>query len=284
MAQTTEEIYNAIVAEKQALSSLDGLTTPTGQNQARILLNQLNSNSRVAIWRLWAWIVAFILSIQQRLWDLAKQELVDLAEQAKVGTDAWLIARMKDAQLGDTAIVTDDFKVVYATIDETKRYITKVVIGREDGNVVVKLAAGEPGSLRQLNLVELGYAQGWLNNIQSVAPRAFAISRQPDAIRLAVKIYYNPIFNATSVRSNVEDAIRAFLATNEDKAGFISIQLLTDAIQKATGVADVEIDTIEGKSATATSFSNFRTQRGYLTFAGYANYDSSGSLITMVAI
>ena len=283
MARTVSEIYNSILAEKATMSSLNGLTTPTGVNQAVVLLNQLSSTSRVAIWRLWAWVIAFIAYVMEVQWDTAKAELTSLADEAFIGSDKWLVQKVKDAQLGDIPTVSDDFKVTYPVIDPAKRYITKATVGRENGLVVVKVAAGESGSLRVLTAPELTYGQAWLSAIQFVAPKAVMVSRAADKLKLTIKIYYSGLFSSTAVSAAVADAINAYLADTGDADGFISIQALTDRIQAVAGVKDVEIDSISGRPASSASWSEFTSQRGYSPDAGFATYQAGESTITMIA-
>jgi hypothetical protein len=282
MARNVQQIFNEILAEKATLSSLNGLTTPSGVNQAQLLLGQLSSGSRVALWRLWTWIIAFSIYTMELFWDTAKSELTSLADEAFIGSAKWLAQKVKDAQLGDIPIVSDDFKVTYNTVDESKRFITKVSIGRENGVVIVKTAAGSPDALRTLSDTELSYGSAWLNAIQFVAPKAVMVRRAADKLKVDLKIYFSGLYAEADVKAGIETAIRTYLATT-DFDGLISVQKLTDSIQAVPGVNDVEVDSYQARPASSTAFTNFSNQRGYSPFAGYAVYDSGLSTITMIA-
>jgi hypothetical protein len=284
MAKTTQENFNIILAEKATMSSLNGLTTPVGVNQAQLLIGQLNSGSRVSVWRLWAWIVAFVMTIQERLWETTKAELTSLADEAFIGSSRWLSQKMKDAQLGDIPTVSDDFKVVYPVQDDSKKFITKVSIGRENGVVIVKAAASNSdGTLRILSSPEMTYGAAWLNAIQFVAPKAVLVSRVADKVKVNLKVYYSGLYAEDTVLAGVKSAINSFLA-NTDFDGLISVQGLTDAIQSVTGVKDVEIDSLQARTAASVSWSTFSDQRGYTPFAGYAIFDDGNSTITMISV
>jgi hypothetical protein len=66
MADTTEEIFNEIVAEKQSFASLSdlmpqyNLAPPTPDNPFKKLLNDVASGSIVAVWRLMIYIVGSV--------------------------------------------------------------------------------------------------------------------------------------------------------------------------------------------------------------------------------
>lgn len=282
MARSVQQIFNEILAEKATLTSLNGLTTPAGVNQAQLLLGQLSSGSRVALWRLWTWVIAFSIYTMELFWDTTKSELTSLADEAFIGSAKWLAQKVKDAQLGDIPIVSDDFKVTYNTVDDSKRFITKVSIGRENGVVIVKTAAGSPDALRALSDAELSYGSAWLNAIQFVAPKAVMVRRAADKLKVDLKIYFSGLYAEADVKAGIESAIRTYLATT-DFDGLISVQKLTDAIQAVPGVNDVEVDSYQARPASSTAFTNFTNQRGYSPFAGYAVYDSGLSTITMIA-
>ncbi len=64
MARTVTEIYNDLLAQKEATPELAGLT----------------STAKTAIWRLWLYIVAYVIALHEALWDKKANELTELAK------------------------------------------------------------------------------------------------------------------------------------------------------------------------------------------------------------
>ena len=61
LARTILEIYDSIIAEKQNMASLNALQPSIDSSQD--LLNDLTSSSKVAVWRLWAFITAVAINV-----------------------------------------------------------------------------------------------------------------------------------------------------------------------------------------------------------------------------
>src|SRR5262249_23284868 len=83
MARSIETIKQEIVAAKNADPVLAGV---------------LSSPSKTAIWNLWAYITAVALQVHERIWDLMKADMEQVAARAVPGTTAWLHNRVRDFQ------------------------------------------------------------------------------------------------------------------------------------------------------------------------------------------
>jgi len=73
MARSIEQINNEIIKAKESEPALVGLT----------------STSKVAIWRLWAYITAFVIYTLELIFDQHKAEVLDALTQLKPHTARW---------------------------------------------------------------------------------------------------------------------------------------------------------------------------------------------------
>ncbi len=72
MSRSIKEIQQTILDAKATAVELSALEVLTTQEQT---LNSANSTSKVAIWRLWVWVVAFGQYVLEQYWDAFKIEI-----------------------------------------------------------------------------------------------------------------------------------------------------------------------------------------------------------------
>ena len=70
MARTIQQIYDAIITEKQNMTALNALQ-PSVDN-AQTLLSDASSSSKVAAWRLLFWVVAAAIYLHEVIFDKHK--------------------------------------------------------------------------------------------------------------------------------------------------------------------------------------------------------------------
>ena len=68
MARTISEIYDEIIAEKELSTTLNAGLLPVGTTYDD-LISELSAKSKVAVWRLWAYIVAVQSWVNEKLFD-----------------------------------------------------------------------------------------------------------------------------------------------------------------------------------------------------------------------
>ena len=270
MARTIQQIYDSIIAEKQTLSSLNGLT-PNPETYVNFL-SQLASSSRVAIWRLFAYIIAVAIYTTEVLWDLFKKDIEEIAAQAEAGTVRWYQERVLDFQFGDVLIYADG-KYQYAVLDDSLKVVKRcAVVERPDGVVFIKTAKLDSGGLPiPLDSPELTALTAYMQQIKFAGTFLSVNSFNADTLKLYYDIYYSAELDLTTVQTAVYAAVQSFIA-NLPFNGALNINKLTDALQALTGVKDPKFNSA---AATYGALPYTAFDREYLSNAGYLEIDGA---------
>lgn len=236
MSRTLQQIYDEIIDEKQSLSNLNALL-PNSNAYFADFLTDLASNSRVAIWRLIAWVFAYATWTHEQLWDIFKAEIEDIAAKALAGTPRWYYERVLEFQYGDI-LVYEDGQYKYATIDELLKIVKYCAIEeRADGVVLVKSAKDNSGTPEPLTAFELTALTAYLQDIKFAGTLLSVVSFPADQLQVYYEVFYDPIVPEAEVKALVEAAINSFIK-NLPFNGRFNITNLTDAIQLLKGVVD----------------------------------------------
>lgn len=236
MARTINDIYDAIIEEKNTRSSLEGLA-PVNETSTQ-LLDDLNSDSKVAVWRLWAYITAVAIHVHEVVWDLFKKDLEEIANSAPAGTPAWYRKKVFEFQLGD-ALTYIGTVYKYAVVDPLKQIVTRCAIDeRGIGLVVVKVAKGETGALEPLEQSESDALQAYINKIKFAGTRMIVFSGDPDQLTMNYDIYYDPIIQIDVLQENITNAINTYLNEQLPFNAELSVTKFTDVLQSVEGVID----------------------------------------------
>lgn len=226
MARTITEIENQMLAEKANQSSLSGLT----------------SSSQTAIWRLFIYIVAVAISVFEQILDVFKADIEATIKDNYVGTLRWIKTQclkfQYDATTPQLLEVSDEGKLYYPVVDETKRIITRVSASTDaNKNVNIKVAKGSTPT--QLSAPEELALNAYLLEMMPAGVTYTVINQVSDKLTIIGYIYYNGQY-ASVIQQYVEDAINNYLA-NIDFDGAIKIIDLEMAIRNTTGVKDVKL-------------------------------------------
>ena len=93
MARSIKDIHNELIAAKQA----------------EPLLNDINSSSMVALWRLWLYVVAVAIFAHENLIDEHKEETDEKLRKQKVHTLTWIEEKARAFQLGHSLQPNEDY-------------------------------------------------------------------------------------------------------------------------------------------------------------------------------
>ena len=269
MARTIETIYNSIVTEKETQANLNGLL-PLSEDYTN-LTAELNTNSKVAQWRLHIYIVAVAIWTLEKLFDIYKQEVDIKADEAKPGTVKWWQNRLREFQYGDDVEIIDD-AIVYPVKDTSKQILKMVAINElNTGVVTMKVAKVDGDSFQAIDTNEILAVQKYINTIKFAGTRTEVKSFNADLFKADIVIYYNPLLELAVIQTNVKHAINDYLKSLNENGRFIESQL-EDKIQNVTGVEDVVINALYVKTGVG---SYTQIGRDYSTLAGYIKADTS---------
>lgn len=257
MARTVNEIYATIIAEKEAQTDLDGLT----------------SDSNRAIWRLWAFVTAAVQAIFEQLMDAYITQVETIVSKSPGASTLWIQDKMFKFQYDATdpqIIQLIDLAPQYPVVDETKRIITACSVTSGISNVVnVKIAKGDP--YEALTVSELSAAQSYIDTIGVAGITYTCISLNADKIYIDADIYYTGQYSAI-IQDTVITAINNYLqtlsVTNFD--GSIKMSDLEGLIRNVAGVTDVVMNNVKVRDdATAFALGTFLIQNNTLISKDY---------------
>lgn len=283
MNRTIIEIYNEIAAEKAAMAELQGLQPEI--DDAQTLLADLTSTSKVAVWRLFAFVVAVAIWTHEKLWDVFKADVDEIVAAAIPGTARWYRNICLLFQYGDSMIY-NDYKFQYDPIDVSKQIIKRASATEQGGDVLLKVAKEVNSLPVKLTNDELDAFRSYIAKIKFAGTWCNVISADADLLNVTIQVYYNAsLINAsgelltdTSLKP-AEDAINNYLASLPWD-GIVKTSALVDAVQAATGVSDVVLIQVFAKANEATEYSAIN--RTYRTVAGYIVANSINITYTSV--
>lgn len=256
MARTIREIYDQMAAEKASLTSLNGLL-PTENTGAYVnLLAQLSSNSKVAVWRLFMYIVAVGHYIHETMWDYAKQEMELLAQKSIAGNLAWYRAEVFKWQFGHLLLWNAvNYRYYYAdttsqnAIDSRvcKRVACIELINVDFKGIKIKVAKESGGILEPLTQNELESLQAYIDRVKFAGVETDVVSQAADSLLTYIKVYYQGTLDSVVFQTAVKDKIKEYIS-NLDFNGMFYSSKMVDALQAMSGVADVVIVNNQAKS------------------------------------
>lgn len=230
MARTIQEIQNEILRAKEAEPHL----------------SDLNSTSKVAIWRLWTYITAFAIWSLEKLFDTHKTEVSEALNQLKPHTARWYRNKALAFQYGfDLIADSDKFNNEGKTEDEiSNSKIVKysaVVESETESRLIVKIATENSGELDPISQGQKASFEAYMNEIKDAGVKITTINYLPDILKLQMKIYRDPLVldeNGQSILTGekpVETAIKEYLKQLPFDGELVLAHLI-DALQKVEGV------------------------------------------------
>jgi len=279
--RTIQVIYDEIIAEKEAQTELNALQPAIDDSQT--LLSDLTSTSKVALWRLWAWITAVAINVHENIYALFEAEIELRAAEIPTGTPLWYHAQGLLFQFGDSLTWTGT-QYVYDPVTPANRVVKLLAIVDQGFIVRFKAAKLDGGGLPvTLSGPELSAFDGYVNQIIFAGTAVQVTSDNGDDLRVDYFIRYDPLVMAPDGSLLEDPATFPVIDAINGKIqalpfdGVLSLMQLTDAIQLASGVVDVTLNEAAAKFG-ATSY--LVINKEYNPDAGYLILDQGASTFT----
>ncbi|MBU2923069.1 hypothetical protein KO504_17095 [Winogradskyella psychrotolerans] len=240
-----DEMLNA-VSDADELSTLEVLTDA----EETQLQNSLTSTSKVSIWRLYLWVVAFGQWVQEQLLDALYNKISTLISENTYGTKLWYTKMALQYQHGynlpetgiyPTPVTSAEIQAVNASKIVAKVSIQRVVLNGV-GSLRIKVAKSNNGVLSAFTEPELAGFQTYIDLKDTAGVYKVATTGNGDDLKVSYKIYYNGLILDNEGKrldgtndTPVQDAVKAFLASSEFD-GRLDVNALTDALQQVEGV------------------------------------------------
>ncbi|GIM49409.1 nucleotidyltransferase [Capnocytophaga stomatis] len=219
-------------------------------------LNELNSTSKTAIWRLLIYIVSVAIWTLEKIFDLHKKEVDERLSQLKPHTARWYRNKALAFQYGfDLKEDSDQFDNKgnsEEAIGNSKIVKYSAVVEKETGQLIVKIATEQGGKLQPISQTQQRAFEAYIAEIKDAGVRVTVTNYLPDRLILNLDVYYDPlVLGADGVHHNngnkpVEDAINQYMKELPFNGEMVLAHLI-DKLQQVEGVKIPHL--LEAKSA-----------------------------------
>lgn len=270
MARSIQEIQNLILQAK-------------AQEPA---LNELNSTSKVAIWRLWVYIIAVAIWSLEKIFDIHRADIDKRLAELKPHTARWYRSKALAFQYGfDLLPDSDTFNNQGHTEEqiETSKIVkySAVVESPNEGRLIVKIAGEQGEQLQPITDAQKQAFESYLQEIKDAGVRLSVVNYQPDILHLQMKIVYDPLVldsngqSITNAFNPIERTIKAYLKKLPFNGELVLAHLI-DALQQAEGVKIPHLVLAQSKNITSSGeYGAFETiEISKIPTAGYFTIDN----------
>ena len=249
-------------------------------------LNELNSTSKVAIWRLWVYIIAVAIWSLEKLFDLHRADIDKRLAELKPHTARWYRSKALAFQYGfDLLTDSDKFNNTGHTEEQIEaskivKY-SAVVESPNEGRLIVKIAGEQGEQLQPITDAQKQAFEAYLQEIKDAGVRLSVVNYQPDVLHLQMKIIYDPLVldsNGQSIihaTKPVEDTVKSYLKRLPFNGELVLAHLI-DALQQAEGVKIPHLVLAQSKNVTSSGeYGAFETiEISKIPTAGYFTIDN----------
>lgn len=236
----------------------------------------LTSQSKRAIYRLIAHVIASSQGINEQILDVFTEEIEAMVKSAPPGSFEWLKAKVLEFQYSEDVPQIPqliDFAPQYPQVDETLRVVSRVAITADiANNVLVRVATADPPV--PLSGPQVAALQSYVTIIGIGGITYIVQSDVSDKLYIQADIYYRGLYSAV-IKANVITAIENYLA-NLDFGGNVLISDIEQVIKDVMGVNDIVFKNVRArKNGTAFNDATYLVQnnakigRQWPTQAGY---------------
>ena len=262
MSRSINEIQDVMLGAVSQADQLDTLKVLTDAEETQ-LANELTSNSKVSIWRLFTWVVAFGQWVCEKLWETLRNDIELRIAATRPFTKRWYTLTALKYQHGYDLPETGIYPVPNTAAETQAVNASKIVkkasvvqtIIQGVGSLRVKVAKVSNGILEPLNSIELAGFQEYIDLMTAAGVFVVATSTQADDLKTHYKIYYNGLVLDNEGRrldgnsdTPAQDAIKAFLSSSEFD-GLMDLSKLENALQAVEGIESIDEVEVASKYA-----------------------------------
>lgn len=286
MARTVAQIF-----EEMKTEAINQATT-AGNAEA---VAMFNNTSKVAVWRIYFYTVAYITYTLETLFDGFITTVQNLLIALLPHTVRWYRKKALAFQYGFSLIVdTDKFDntgytdtdienskiVAYAAVNEATVDNIRVLLIK----IAKKANDGTPTPLS--NTEETAFT-AYMNEVKDAGNKLIIYNRTGDLIKANLNVFYNPLLldengnRLDGLGGNpVEEAANNFPFQLDFNGEFILSQFI-DAVQNAYGVSRRRVDLISFQKKTGSG-AYTTVGSSFIPEAGYAKFDVDGLVINYI--
>jgi len=279
MARSIQEVFDAAVTE--------GIRLATDANLPDVV-TMFGNTSRVAIWKILFYAVAFIIHALEVIYDLFRAEIDNDISLLKPHSARWYANIAKLFQYGFNLVAESDYYdntgltqdqitaaqiVAYAAVVEQQRGI-RIKVAKIVGNDLGALASNELDAFSE-----------YMEEVKDAGIKLLITSGVADDLKSTLRMFYNPLVLAADGSridgtdpSPVQTAFNNYLK-NLPFNGIFAPSLMVDQLQAVDGVVLVKDDLWQARYG-ALDYTNIDVQ--YNPDAGYLRIDPSNLAITFI--
>ena len=270
MARSIQDIQQLIYAQKAQEPALESL----------------NSTSKVAIWRLWVYIISVAIWSLEKLFDLHRIDIDKRLTELKPHTARWYRSKALAFQYGYyLAPDSDKYNNQWLTEEqiEASKIIkySAVVESKNEGRLIVKIAGEQGDTLQPITDAQRQSFEAYLQEIKDAGVRLSVVNYQPDVLHLQMKIIYDPLVldsngqSITKATKPVEETIISYLKRLPFNGELVLAHLI-DALQQAEGVKIPHLVLAQSKNiSSGGGYGAFETiEISKIPTAGYFTIDN----------
>lgn len=207
-------------------------------------LVELNSTSKVAIFRLFVFIVASAIWFLENLFDNHYKEVQDVIKRDKAHRPSWYKTKALSFQYGFALIPdTDEYNNTGHTDEEIQnsKVIKYAAVTSSGGQLSIKIATETAGVLSPIAPEVKSAFEAYILEIADCGVKYLVVNHLPDILLLNLKIFINPLVLDSTGMSilngnyPVQDAINEYMKELPFDGELVLAHLI-DKIQKAEGV------------------------------------------------
>lgn len=251
------EIYQQIITATEAESEISGLNAQAGENM-NDFVSEI-STSKVSIWRLWSFIVAFYIWLHEKTDITFRAEYEQRARLKQVTTLRWYQQKVLNYLFGKPLVWNEELEVFEQVLADGEdiedfQVIKYCAVTPAPNQIRVKVAGDNGGVPGQITAPQETALTAFLNQIKTAGDNIEVVNNTADLLNIELDVYVDPLvidistgeLLAESGLKPIEDAIDAYLLNLEFNGRFVTTKFI-DTIQEALGFADVNIVTLEHK-------------------------------------